>query len=142
MAKGVIISGFAGVGKTMLAKKYKNVIDLESGPYKYVYDGISEEQYEALKGSKNRIPNKNYPHNYVEAIKNACKKYDIVCVRYNGDERVDFYDTYGLKYIVCCPTKQAYRGYIKKFKQRGNTKEWIEKKQKIFSGCFGKVQKF
>ena len=29
-----IIAGFGGVGKTTLAKKYKNVLDLESTPFK------------------------------------------------------------------------------------------------------------
>lgn len=37
--KTVIIAGFGGVGKTTLAKKYKNVLDLESTPYKYVVLG-------------------------------------------------------------------------------------------------------
>ena len=34
--KPLIISGFGGVGKTTLAKKYKNVIDLESSNYQYI----------------------------------------------------------------------------------------------------------
>jgi len=125
--KSIIISGFGGVGKTMLAKKYKNVIDLESSPYKYFYDNINKNDYEKFKGMKGRKLNPNYPENYVEAIKEATKSYDIVCVRYNGDEEVDYYDTYNLNYIVCCPTKSAYKKYVYRFKERGNSDEWIAK---------------
>ena len=89
--KGLIISGFGGVGKTFLAKKYKNVIDLESSPYKYDYSTVNKKDYEKLKGTENRTLNPNYPQNYIQAIKEAAKKYDVVCVRFNGDEEVDFY---------------------------------------------------
>lgn len=34
MKNGIIVVGFATVGKTTLSKKYKNVIDLESSPYR------------------------------------------------------------------------------------------------------------
>ena len=51
--------------------------------------------------------------------------------QYNGDEEVDFYDTFGLDYIVCYPTKSAYKTYVKRFKDRGNSKEWIEKNKKF-----------
>jgi len=139
---GIIISGFGGVGKTYLAKKYKNVIDLESSPFKYDYSNQNNINHEKLKGSKNRILNKNYPENYINAIKEAIKKYDIVCVRYNGDEAVDFYDNYGLKYIVCYPTKAAYRNYIQRFKERGNSDEWIEKNKLYYEVAYKRCKNF
>ena len=66
--KGIIISGFGGVGKTYLAKKYKNVVDLESSPFKYDYSNIENLDYEKLKGEPNRIIRKDYPENYIKAI--------------------------------------------------------------------------
>lgn len=139
---GIIISGFGGVGKTELAKRYKNVIDLESSPYKYIYEGIEKIDYEKVKGKKNRKLNKDYPLNYVQAIKEAVKNYDIVCVRYNGDEEVDFYDTYGLNYIVCYPTKKAYKNYVKRFISRGNSAEWINKNKKYFEIAYVRCKNF
>lgn len=140
--KGVIISGFGGVGKTVLAKKYKNVIDLESSPYKYDYSQEKCSNYEKLKGKDGRVLNKNYPANYIATIKDAVKKYDIVCVRYNGDEPIDFYDIYELDYIVCYPTKSAYKKYVKRFIQRGNSKEWIEKNKKYFEAAYERCKNF
>ena len=140
--KGIIISGFGGVGKTYLAKKYKNVVDLESSPFKYDYSNIEKLDYEKLKGEPNRIIRKDYPENYIKAIKEATEKYDIVCVRYNGDEEVDFYDTFGLDYIVCYPTKSAYKTYVKRFKDRGNSKEWIEKNKKFYQIAYERCKNF
>ena len=139
---GIIISGFGGVGKTTLAKKYKNVIDLESSPFKYVYSEYKKDDYEGLKGKTNRILNKDYPENYIQAIKEAVKKFDIVLVRYNGDEKVDFYDTYGLKYIICIPTPTAYKKYVDRFKSRGNSSEWIEKNKLYFKVACERYKSF
>lgn len=44
MNKPLIIAGFAGIGKTTLAKKYKNVIDLESSIYKWDNTGFEDVQ--------------------------------------------------------------------------------------------------
>lgn len=142
MKKGIIISGFGGIGKTTLAKKYKNVIDLESCPYKYDYSNIAPEDFEKMKGCKDRIRNKDYPKNYVEAIKKATEEYDVVCVRYNADEEVDFYDTYGLDYVVCYPNKKAYKNYLKRFQERGNTPEWIAKNNRFYEICYNRCKDF
>ena len=140
--KAVIISGFGGVGKTTLAKKYKNVIDLESSPFKYDYLNVKKIDYEKLKGKKNRTLNKNWPQNYIKAIEKATSEYDIVCVRYNADEKIDFYDTFGLNYIVCYPTKSAYKKYIKRFEERGNSKEWIEKNKIYYEISYRRCKNF
>lgn len=34
----MIVSAFPGCGKTTLAAKYNNIIDLESSLYKYIFD--------------------------------------------------------------------------------------------------------
>ena len=35
---GILIAGFGAIGKTTAAKKYKNIIDLESSNFKYIID--------------------------------------------------------------------------------------------------------
>ena len=78
--KAVIIAGSAGVGKTVLAQKYANVIDLESSPFAWDYSKIGDYSPEEMKGNPNRIPNPNFPNNYITAINNAIQKYDFVLV--------------------------------------------------------------
>ena len=33
---GILIAGFGAIGKTTVAKKYKNLLDLESSNFKYI----------------------------------------------------------------------------------------------------------
>ena len=35
---GIIIAGFATCGKSILGKKYNNIKDLESSPYKNIFE--------------------------------------------------------------------------------------------------------
>jgi len=70
MKKGIIISAFAGLGKTTLGNKYSNVIDLESTNYHWIFD-IKERttlNSEELKGIKQRQLNPEWPSNYIRAI--------------------------------------------------------------------------
>ena len=46
--KGKVISVFAGLGKTTVGKKYSNVCDLQSSPYRCDYSLIDKNDYVAL----------------------------------------------------------------------------------------------
>ena len=43
---GKVISVFAGLGKTTVGKKYSNVCDLQSSPYRFDYTDICIKDYE------------------------------------------------------------------------------------------------
>ncbi|MDE6292343.1 MAG: hypothetical protein K2L98_01535 [Bacilli bacterium] len=75
-----VISVFAGLGKTTVGNKYKNVCDLTSSKYRYDYSNINQEDYEKMKYDKSMIVNPNWPNNYLDALKDAIKNYDIVLV--------------------------------------------------------------
>ena len=77
MKKGIVIAGFSGIGKTTLAKKYKNVIDLDSAEFVYNDSNMLHIPFEKRKGEK-RNPNINWPNNYINAIKEAIHQYDLV----------------------------------------------------------------
>ena len=77
MKNGIIIAGFATCGKSVLGKKYSNVIDLESSNYKYNDFNFENISTEAKKGTKREI-NMDWPYNYYRAINEAVKKYDVV----------------------------------------------------------------
>ena len=132
--KPLIISGFGGIGKSTLASKYKNVIDLESSAYQWIIDPVLGNG-QNMKASLNREKNLEYPNNYIKAIKEAIMKYDVICVRYNGTKNPNFLDEFD--YVVCYPTKRAFNNhYIKRYRERGNTEEFIEVIQRYFAICY------
>lgn len=121
----MIIAGWAGIGKTTLAKKYSNVIDIESSPFKWDYTGMDPGDYEKMKGRKDRIPNKNFPQNYINAVKEAEKRYDVVCVWCHPEQIFPHYDKNGIDYIICYPSKDAIVEYEDRMRGRGNSEEFI-----------------
>ena len=127
MCQGIVIAGFAGVGKTTLEKKYKNVIDIESSPYKWDYSKVDIKDLEKLKGCKGRKINSEFPQNYINAIKEACLKYDIVLVWIHPEEIIPYYDMNDIDYWLCFPSKEALIEYENRFISRGNNKEYIDK---------------
>lgn len=127
MKKTLIIAGFAGIGKTTLAKKYKNVIDIESSPYKWDYSNMDTSDLEKLKGLPNRKINKNFPDNYIQVIKEATLKYDIICVWVHPEEILPIYDKNNIDYVVAFPSKEALAEYEQRFLQRGNNNGYINR---------------
>ena len=62
----IIIAGFATCGKSVLGRKYKNVIELESSSYRHkIFD--TDLTVEQRKGTKREI-NDEWPQNYYKAI--------------------------------------------------------------------------
>ncbi len=139
MAKGIVIAGFAGIWKTTLAKKYSNVMDVESTPYKYDYSGLDSYDPEKVKGKEWRILNKDFPMNYIQAVKKAQEEYDIVLVWIHPEEALPYYDKYWIDYYLCFPTKDALGEYEKRFRERGNNETYIDK---VISSFTHRYQQF
>lgn len=125
--KGKIISVFAGLGKTTVGNKYKNVCDLQSSPYRFDYSKVEKDEYEKQKTNKLRIINKEWPINYLNAILEAQKKYDIVLVPSNLDIR-ELLINNRLDFIFVLPSKdnEHRKQLVERYKQRGNTNEFID----------------
>lgn len=117
----MIVSAFAGVGKTTLAKKYeKDVIDLESGNFKWIENGNTEE----TKGDNKRTLNPRFPINYLEAIKKANSQYKVVLISQHDVIRKCL-DAVKLDYIIVYPDITMKQEFIDRYKNRGNNDNFV-----------------
>lgn len=139
MKKPLIIAGFAGIGKTYLAGKYKNDKDLESSPFRYDYSNVKPEDYEKMKGNLNRTFNKDFPQNYINAIKNAEKEYDIILIWLKLD-LFELYEKNNIDYKICYPSKEALKSYRQRYVERGNSEYWIERVLAFYDFCVKELE--
>ncbi len=128
---GVIISAFAGVGKTYVGKHYPNVLDLESTYFKWLENGISHLTEEKRKGLKNRTLNPLWPQNYIDEILRQKDKYDIVLIqlshpRLKNEQIFKFFDKNNIEYFVARPQKSGWEYIESRLRERGNSPEFIE----------------
>lgn len=125
---GIIIAGFATCGKSVLGRKYKNILDLESSPFKNIMrDDLS---VEAQKGTKREI-NPLWPQNYYDAIKEAVNNYDIVLVQLKP-EHFDYFDKHNIKYSIAYPNINNWEEVEKRCIERGNNIDFIKGLKNVF----------
>lgn len=126
-----VISVFAGLGKTTVAQKYPNVCDLRSSLYRCDYSNIKEEDYEKMKCVRNRIPNPNWPNNYLKSLKDAIEKYDLVLVPSNPDIR-DLLMENDIPFLFILPSFESRNLLFKRYQDRGNSEELIHSVMEYF----------
>lgn len=126
MKNGLVIAGFSGIGKTELAKKYNNVIDLDSADYAYDNSALLHLPLEARKGKK-RPSNPMWPDNYISVIKESLVKYDLVLV-WDREDIIEEYFNNGINFVLCFPDKSDLDNYISRYRKRGNSEEYIKMK--------------
>ncbi len=136
----ILIMAYMGTGKTETEKNYKNVIDLDFQDYKYIYDeSIRDLPLEQRKGSVNlRKENPNYPNNFIKVALDELNLGKIVISpfiehvfdAYNSNEfKLKAKDT---RVILVCPMRNNFEEYIERFKNRGNSEEFIERRRVEF----------
>ena len=131
MSKGIIIAGFATVGKTYLSKKYKNILDLESSIYKYDYTGYENIDYEKLKGTLGRKENKEWPYNYYKAIEEEQKNYNIIFVQLNL-QHLEYFDRNNIEYYIVYPSLDSWEWVKQRSIERGNNKRGLHRLKNVF----------
>lgn len=137
----LLIMAYMGTGKTELENRYDNVIDFDFQDYKYIYDeSIRHLPLEQRKGSTNlRTENPNYPENFLaDAIKLLNEGnivvspfIDHVFRAYGGFNITSKVEN--LRTILVCPTRDNFDEYVERFKKRGNSDEFIARREKEFS---------
>jgi len=124
----LVISAWICAGKTYLTKKYKNIVELPSGDYKYILTGEQKAvaNKESLKSTE-RALNPAWPHNYYEAILKEVKKgeYDIIliapCMPFS--EMRD----YGIRFLLAYPDPACKEEYVARARTRGANEEFVKR---------------
>ncbi|MBO6195351.1 MAG: hypothetical protein J6O56_03270 [Bacilli bacterium] len=124
----IIIAGFATCGKSVLGRKYSNIKDLESSPFKNIMnDDIPVEEQ---KGTKREL-NPLWPQNYYDAIIEATRQYDIVLVQLKP-EHFDYFDKNNMKYSIAYPNINNWNEVEKRCIERGNNENFIKRLKEVF----------
>lgn len=126
-----VISVFAGLGKSFLGKKYKNVCDLRSSSYRYDYSSIKEKEFEKLKCLDTLKVNSKWPSNYIDDLKNAIQNYDIVLVPSNEDIRNLLIENH-IEFIFVLPSVDSREILLERYKKRGNNQKMIKEVMNYF----------
>ena len=120
----MIIAGFPCIGKTTMAKTFKNVLDLSSTKFHYLIESNSIN--EQLKGNENSlIVNPNWPQNYINEILKMHKKYEIVFILAR-DYILEELNKLKVNYIIALPEEGLKQEYILRAQDRRNTDDFIK----------------
>lgn len=122
----MIISGFAGIGKTTFTSMHSDIaIDLESSNFKWIFDeSIKDINVEERKGLTEKVPNPEWPMNYIKAIKEASKKYAYVFICMDADIR-EILRQENIRYFVAFPMLECKDEYIGRYRERNNGENFI-----------------
>ena len=124
MHKGIIVAGFGAIGKTTLASKYNNCIDLESSYYKWDNTGFEHLSPEEMKGIVRPL-NKEWPSNYHQAIIDSRENYDIILTSMH-DHVLKFLENNNIEYFLAFPTLDSAKTIEERCYARGNNKDFTE----------------
>jgi hypothetical protein len=101
MSKGRIICGFAGIGKSTMAKKRANVVDLESTPF--------QRDWQTYARVANHMKNNGY----------------TVLVSCHNELRTQLHND-GIEYDVVLPNLEQKEVFMNRYANRGNTGAFIK----------------
>lgn len=128
--KKLIISGFAGIGKTTLAKiNPKDVIDMEIRNYKYA--NYNPEYTLQQWYSMEHILNENFLPKYIEDVKNEIENgtHKIIFV-WLTIEVLEILSNENIKYLVATWNNEenGIKDYLNNlYRERGNPIDWRKK---------------
>lgn len=120
----MIISAFAGSGKSYATKQLENAIDLESSDYQWIYEDDVTDDVEARKGIDNRKKNPDFIKDYVDAIEKAKDEYDQVFIAAQPAVLEELVNR-NIPFAVAYPTKDSKDTYIQRYIDRGNNEQFV-----------------
>ena len=113
--KNKIICGFAGIGKSYLAKHKESFVDLESTPFQKNWDLYSNVAIHMQKNGYTPLLSCHKELRYILKEKNA-------------------------DYVVVIPRKEHKKAYIQRYKERGNDEQFIALFDKMFEVFIDEIE--
>lgn len=92
------------------------IIDSDSSLFSWIYDE---------NGNKTDVRNPDFPNNYIQHIKDHLNTEDIIFVSSHKVVR-DALRENGIDYVLVYPEKSMLQEFTWRYKQRGNTEEFIK----------------
>lgn len=127
----MIISAFAGSGKTTAEKEIDNAIDLESSDFQWTYPKGTTTDVEERKGILERKKNPNFVKDYVDSIDAANESYDYIFIS-SQPSVLEELESRNIPYSVAYPSIESKNEYIERYKNRGNNAQFIKLMDKNF----------
>ena len=139
MKEKILILAYMGTGKTWCEQKYSNIFDFDFQDFKFVYDkSIAHLPLEQRKGNVAlRTENPAYPKNWISALLDKLENEEnIVTVPFIDHVfdavNSDLFKTKAkdVRVILAAPRRDNFDEYIERFKSRGNSDGFIERRSK------------
>ena len=142
--KSIVIEAPPGTGKSVVAKYYKNVLDLDPMKFKWIIGKTTRYDFELLKGAHQigRKMNSNWPKNYYDEILSQLFHYDIVLIgfwlhiRKNKHEFEYFLKNNNIDYRIAIPSDDNVELILERLKIRGANDEFLNWLQIHYSSHF------
>jgi hypothetical protein len=125
---GMIICGFAAIGKSTLGEKFSNCVDMETGDYRWIYKlpGKSRLERERRKGHPElREPNPNWPQNYIdETLKNYRAGKIVLCGLVS--DAMDYFRENGITFYGTVVNENIIGELYERSLERGNPQDFAD----------------
>ena len=128
-----IISAFATMGKTTLAKKDKRIVDLDSSAFSWVE---KEEFLEDGTAVRYKERNPNFAEDYFSKIKELVEsdEVDLVLISTHKEIRKKLTEE-GMAFYTVIPTKESKEEVLRRMKERGDDEKFIEMIDETFDSA-------
>ncbi|MBM7642869.1 hypothetical protein [Streptococcus loxodontisalivarius] len=123
----MIIFAFPGTGKTSLAQKDKNFVDLELSEIKYNNSSVSHLTKEERKSLKRPLRSKDYKQVYTDRALALHKQGKTVLAALNFLPRIlkQMRKAGDSDFHIYIPKSSLRKEYLQRYQQRGNNKRFI-----------------
>ena len=115
-----IICGFPGIGKSYLVNK--SLSDEFFKKHEFNNKTVSDSDSSSFSWIKTGVRNPEFPQNYINAIKERTE--DIILVSSHKIVRDALLES-GIKFIVVYPEIKSKVAYLKRYRRRGSSDEFI-----------------